>query len=686
MRIKELLFDVKEPTVYCESFVYEPSNVEEEKLGHLFMIGRIRNVEESSFYLINLLASRIKREYYNSSHHSPSEAFEAALQQANKVLKSNEERINWLGNLDFFIACITSKRIYFTLLGKIKTFILRGNEVIDLTKDLITEKDIFFPFSVVLQSSLKKDDILIFSTSNIFSKEKLLTIGKNLFPIEEEKIKKFIETNESGVAFIIEMDKNGQVIERLESSMSEKKSNFKIPSFSPESKEKVSQNFKTTTQKIKDFFKTAGQKIKEGISKIPPFFKKLQKKEEEPKKEIPAIRLERVSPKKENINWGNFKKNISKKPVLISLCILIIALLGVGIFQQQKNTIEKNTSKEIIQAVEMKKTEAENIFIYGDKEKALETFSEAFDLINTITPSSQEEKNQVESLKKELEKKISELTGKKILTDISPLFTLKEGVEKWNPEGILASGNNIYIFSNISGLVYKWNLQKKEGTFFQLIDTKGVLDATIIENKPIFFLKEGNIGTEDGKIFKISFPSGITLQDFTELDLDRFQNNFYLFNKKNGEIIKYSFSETGAGKGILWFKEREAGKGATAITIDGSIYLLQKDGSIKRFASGSLKETINAPKVYPKIKNATKIFTSPLNKYIYILEPDEKRIIIIDKKGNLIGEYQSSEFENLKDIWITSQDKKIYVLCGNKTTTNNDNTINTRLFEIDLSK
>ena len=111
MRIKELIFDVKEPTVYCESFVYEPSNVEEERLGHLFMIGRIRNVSETSFYLINLLASRIKREYYSNYHRSMEVATESALKEGNKLLKENEERINWLGNLDFLVAAVSQKRI-----------------------------------------------------------------------------------------------------------------------------------------------------------------------------------------------------------------------------------------------------------------------------------------------------------------------------------------------------------------------------------------------------------------------------------------------------------------------------------------------------------------------------------------------------------------------------------------------
>ncbi|HOK35527.1 MAG TPA: hypothetical protein PLL80_02645 [Candidatus Pacearchaeota archaeon] len=693
MRIKELLFDVKEPTVYCESFVYEPSNVEEEKLGHLFMMGRIRNVDESSFYLINLLASRIKREYYNSSRRSPSEAFETALKEANQVLKEHEERINWLGNLDFFIASVQENKIYFTLLGKMKAFILRQNEVVDLVQDLIMERDLLFPFSTILQANLKKDDVLIFSTSNLFSKEKLLTHGKELFPIEEENIKKLIETEESGVALIIETGKTSEVIERFQPSLENKKTHLKIPSLkisspSSETKEKISKSFKSTFQKIGNFFKAGGRKIKEAFLKIPVLLKRGENKEA--KEEIPAIKLEKVSASK--INWGKIKRNFSKKTAIVPIFIIILLILvGVGIHQGQQAS-KGSAFKETIKTVEDKKNEGENTLIYGDKEKALTLFGEAFDLLNTLEPSSDEETQQLENLKNDLEKRIAELSGRKILSDISPIFEIKEGVEKWEPTGMILGGNNIYIFSDISGLVYKWDLQKKEGVFFQL-NSESVLGGTIVGNMPIFLLKEGGVGFENGKNLKITFPSEIKFEDIASLEdsleLDNFQNYFYIFDKKDGEIIKYQFSQNELGSGSFWLNERGAGKNATSIAIDGSIYLLENNGKVQRFASGSLKEEFNPPKTFPKVQKATKIFTSSLNKYLYLLDPENKRMIILDKKGNLVNEYQSPEFENLKDIWVSSGDKKIYLLCDGKTSEEKNLTgasVNTRVFEIDLSK
>jgi DNA-binding beta-propeller fold protein YncE len=87
---------------------------------------------------------------------------------------------------------------------------------------------------------------------------------------------------------------------------------------------------------------------------------------------------------------------------------------------------------------------------------------------------------------------------------------------------------------------------------------------------------------------------------------------------------------------------------------------------VKRFSGGSLKEEITPPETFPKIKNATKIYTSKDNKYLYLLEPDEKRVIVTDKKGNIVAEYQSEKFENLKDLWASPDDKFIYLLDGRK--------------------
>ena len=667
MRIKELIFDVKEPTVYCESFVYEPSNVEEERLGHLFMIGRIRNVSETSFYLINLLASRIKREYYSNYHRSMEVATESALKEGNKLLKENEERINWLGNLDFLVAAVSQKRIYFTLLGKMRAFIVRGEEFIDIVKNLILEKDVLFPFSTILQGAIKKDDVLIFSTSNIFSKEKLLKFGKDLFPIEEKKISKIIESEDSGTALIVETGKEAGVIERISREKEKKGFLETLPKFSFSKREKFFPSFKGKIKeglnkpytKLNQIYNLARKKISAFSSKISSLSKPTQpKKEEFP---FPRITVEKASlPGKPKFDFIALKKEREKRKILFGgALLLILILIGFGFYQHKKN-IENAVLGEIIKTIEQKTREGENSLIYGDKEKAISYFVESLELLNSIENPGPL-KGEIDNLRKDIEDNINKILERKVLSGIQPLFEIKEGLEKFSPQGILFAKDNIYLFSPDSLLVYQWNISEKKGFFTE--QREKVLGGTVLNKKPFFLIAPTSVViTEKEKILPIDFP----YEEISVWELDNFLNYFYIFDKDKGEIIKYSVSQDKISSPNLWLEERGAAKGAVSIAIDGSVYLASPSGEIKKFSAGTLKEKISPPETYPKIKGVTKIFTSKDNQYLYLIEPAEKRVIILDKKSKIIAEYQSKEFKDLKDIWVTSGDKTIYLLSENK--------------------
>jgi len=667
MRIKELIFDVKEPTVYCESFVYEPSNVEEERLGHLFMIGRIRNVSETSFYLINLLASRIKREYYSNYHRSMEVATESALKEGNKLLKENEERINWLGNLDFLVAAVSQKRIYFTLLGKMRAFIVRGEEFIDIVKNLILEKDVLFPFSTILQGAIKKDDVLIFSTSNIFSKEKLLKFGKDLFPIEEKKISKIIESEDSGTALIVETGKEAGVIERISREKEKKGFLETLPKFSFSKREKFFPSFKGKIKeglnkpytKLNQIYNLARKKISAFSSKISSLSKPTQpKKEEFP---FPRITVEKASlPGKPKFDFIALKKEREKRKILFGgALLLILILIGFGFYQHKKN-IENAVLGEIIKTIEQKTREGENSLIYGDKEKAISYFVESLELLNSIENPGPL-KGEIDNLRKDIEDNINKILERKVLSGIQPLFEIKEGLEKFSPQGILFAKDNIYLFSPDSLLVYQWNISEKKGFFTE--QREKVLGGTVLNKKPFFLIAPTSVViTEKEKILPIDFP----YEEISVWELDNFLNYFYIFDKDKGEIIKYSVSQDKISSPNLWLEERGAAKGAVSIAIDGSVYLASPSGEIKKFSAGTLKAKISPTETYPKIKGVTKIFTSKDNQYLYLIEPAEKRVIILDKKGKIIAEYQSKEFKDLKDIWVTSGDKTIYLLSENK--------------------
>ncbi len=97
------------------------------------------------------------------------------------------------------------------------------------------------------------------------------------------------------------------------------------------------------------------------------------------------------------------------------------------------------------------------------------------------------------------------------------------------------------------------------------------------------------------------------------------------------------------------------------MTIDGSVWILNQDNSISRYHSGSYQEPITLD-FFPFPENITKIKTESSIPYFYLLEPVKKRVIITDKTGKIIKQFQSEKFDNLKDFDISKDGKTIYLL------------------------
>ena len=147
------------------------------------------------------------------------------------------------------------------------------------------------------------------------------------------------------------------------------------------------------------------------------------------------------------------------------------------------------------------------------------------------------------------------------------------------------------------------------------------------------------------------------------MGLSSFNSNLYFIDGKEGQIIKYPY------KGNLqwdspeqWILEEEKDiKGSKSLFVDGGIWVLQQDNSIDRYYAGKLEKSLSI-EIYPELKNPLKIWTSSSLPHLYLIEPSQKRIIILDKEGKVLKQFRSEKFENLKDFVIL--DKNIYILDG----------------------
>jgi len=143
-------------------------------------------------------------------------------------------------------------------------------------------------------------------------------------------------------------------------------------------------------------------------------------------------------------------------------------------------------------------------------------------------------------------------------------------------------------------------------------------------------------------------------------------SNLYFLDKKTCEIIKYSrLGNLNWSSAKKWMKDKGPCSNPKSMTVDGSVWILNGDNSILRYYSGSFEESIIL-NFFPFPENITQIKTKKNIPYLYLLEPVKNRVIVIDKKGEIIKQFQSEKFNNLKDLDISQDGKTIYLLDSSK--------------------
>jgi len=146
-----------------------------------------------------------------------------------------------------------------------------------------------------------------------------------------------------------------------------------------------------------------------------------------------------------------------------------------------------------------------------------------------------------------------------------------------------------------------------------------------------------------------------------------FGSNLYLFDTKNGDIIKASNPVGTTASLSLWISDLPARKpvGVSSIAIDGSIWVLTQDNEIQRYFKGLYEENIT-PAIFPAFENASQIKTNRQLPYLYVLDAPERRVVLISKSGEIIKQYKSDVFADVVDFEVSQDGSSLYLFDGKK--------------------
>ncbi|MCK9379211.1 MAG: hypothetical protein M0P97_03680, partial [Candidatus Moranbacteria bacterium] len=231
---------------YIEMLNYAPENITQKSLGRLLGFFEIKDENEDSAYIVNFLASVIKKEYFINTKRGPIESFESSLNKTNLALAeiAKHGNVNWLGKLDSALCAIEGNNIYFSASGNGKVLLMRNGNISEISQGLAepedAESDYLNPmktFTNVSSGRLEDGDKIIITTDDIFHIFSLNEIKKGALQFPREKFVQFIKT-----ALINELEIAGTIIIDICKKVEIPKESVSIPLNETERTEEIELN------------------------------------------------------------------------------------------------------------------------------------------------------------------------------------------------------------------------------------------------------------------------------------------------------------------------------------------------------------------------------------------------------------------------------------------------------------
>jgi 6-phosphogluconolactonase (cycloisomerase 2 family) len=137
-------------------------------------------------------------------------------------------------------------------------------------------------------------------------------------------------------------------------------------------------------------------------------------------------------------------------------------------------------------------------------------------------------------------------------------------------------------------------------------------------------------------------------------------NRVYTINKSSGQVLSFATSARGFAQPVVSIANLPNASGASDLTIDSNIYIYL-NGEIVKYTSGKPAE-FTTPPLLTTLGAKGKLYTEGTWNGLYVLDTEHNRILILNKKGELISTLESDQFKNMRDFVVDEKGKTIYVL------------------------
>ena len=618
MQVFELHFNPKtKKDYYFDTFIYHPEKSSEKRLGSLYALGEIKSSLPQDERLLNKLAETIKKNFYSSLTKKTEESLTESLKAANSFLSEEVQNnnVHWLGKLGFAAVSIKDFDLSFTKTGGVKLMLIRGGSIINIGENLEKQEISPYPLKVffnVVSGKLAEGDLVLLTTEDsykfLLKQGAISQLARKGAEIEEEEIRKILPPS------IFRKGEGAETAGALVLLSLKKDKKAAATTLLFKNQEKFS--------------------WKEVFQPLTAPFHKVKKK---------SLK------KKKKRGLPSFSFPFSKRIVLV-LLLFAILLLGFLIFKQKQES--KNLkAEEKISSIEEKIASAENYSIIQKQKEANNLLKEAWKETKSL-PEEIAEKEKTKSLMRTIEEKLFQLNNLEAIENPKSVAEVE-----FEATDILAVDSSLYLQGKERNGIYQISPTE------QFIPSNQALDlAASYQNSAFFYSPPKNIVS-----FKDKEWSSASIEPWNEeefIEMTCYWSSLY-FLTKDCQVIKYpSVKDLEWGAPQEWLQSSLPCSNPKSFSIDGSVWIIDKENNIWELYQGEIKEK-TALDTFPFVKSLEKVFTSNALPYLYVLEPEQKRVLVVDKETKeVFRQFQSPRFSNLKDMNVSADENTIWILNG----------------------
>ncbi len=371
--------------------------------------------------------------------------------------------------------------------------------------------------------------------------------------------------------------------------------------------------------------------------------------------------------------WRGYKEHFWQLPLFtkalfgISLILIVIFITSIiHIRRNQQRANEQKAVEETFRFVGDKLDSAESSLIYNNTTNALDEISQAE---VALLKMSCDTPNRAETCSN-LKERITTLSLKaRNITSIEPQIVTTFSATTETPS--LVKINTLLLsYSSNTSTIFTYNLLTKESGTLLTTSTGFIAAAVPKENDYALFLAtDGTLLSFNPKdktfkpqLFALpSSPAGHTISSLTV-----YNRRLYSLDAATGQLYRHETIRGGFGPGREWIKDSSLDtRGSVDVTIDGDIFILNPNGTLKKFTNG-LAQNFTLQTTDPLLTSARRISTYTDLTYLYVLDTTGKRLLIYDKIGKLTKQIMSPQFSEPSDMIIDEEAKIGYIIDGDK--------------------